>query len=93
MDANTNIRIMYDSKYAESSNYWKNSIGMNESISKLGILEQKHRTEKELTEWISQNARRKEKYRGIVEKLAKAYAERSPCKPFPTFWTVIRISI
>lgn len=83
MDANTNIRIMYDSKYAESSNYWKNSIGMNESIAKLGILEQKHKTEKELAEWIAKDARRKEKYSGIVEKLAKAYAERSQVnKPF-----------
>lgn len=83
MDANTNIRIMYDSKYAESSNYWKNSIGMNESIGKLGILDQKHKTEKELTDWISKDARRMKKYNGVVEKLAKAYAERSQVnRPF-----------
>ena len=29
MDASEAVRIKYDSKYAQSSNYWKNSLGMN----------------------------------------------------------------
>ncbi|KAA6307335.1 Dipeptidyl-peptidase 7, partial [termite gut metagenome] len=32
MDRDTDIRIKYAAKYAESSNYWKNSIGMNNAI-------------------------------------------------------------
>ena len=31
MDASEAVRIKYDSKYAQSSNYWKNSIGMNKA--------------------------------------------------------------
>ncbi len=36
MDSKDSIRIKYASKYDESSNYWKNSIGVNRAIRKLG---------------------------------------------------------
>ena len=32
MDASDKTRIQYASKFAGSSNYWKNSIGMNKAI-------------------------------------------------------------
>ena len=35
------VRIKYDSKYAQSSNYWKNSIGMNKCIDSTGLIRQK----------------------------------------------------
>lgn len=35
------VRIKYDSKYANSSNYWKNSIGMNKCIDSIGLVQQK----------------------------------------------------
>ena len=35
------VRIKYDSKYAQSSNYWKNSLGMNKCIDSIGIIRQK----------------------------------------------------
>ena len=35
------LRIMYANKYAGSSNYWKNSIGMNRAIKKNRIIEKK----------------------------------------------------
>ena len=41
MDSKDSIRIKYASKYDESSNYWKNSIGVNRAIRKLGILDKK----------------------------------------------------
>ncbi|KAA6306171.1 Dipeptidyl-peptidase 7, partial [termite gut metagenome] len=41
MDKNPDIRFKYASKYAESSNYWKNSIGMNLTIRKQKVLEKK----------------------------------------------------
>ena len=41
MDRNDSIRIKYASKYDESSNYWKNSIGMNRAVRKLKVLEKK----------------------------------------------------
>ena len=41
MLADPKVRIQYASKYARSSNYWKNSIGMNRGINKLKVIENK----------------------------------------------------
>lgn len=41
MRADEAVRIKYDSKYAQSSNYWKNSIGMNKCIDSTGLIRQK----------------------------------------------------
>ena len=51
MDADEAVRIKYDSKYAQSSNYWKNSIGMNKCIDSIGIISQKQQFEERLREW------------------------------------------
>lgn len=41
MRADEAVRIKYDSKYAQSSNYWKNSIGMNKCIDSIQLIKQK----------------------------------------------------
>ena len=41
MRADEAVRIKYDSKYAQSSNYWKNSIGMNKCIDSTSLIRQK----------------------------------------------------
>ena len=41
MDASEAVRIKYDSKYAQSANYWKNSMGMNKCIDSIGIIQLK----------------------------------------------------
>ena len=46
MRADEAVRIKYDSKYAQSSNYWKNSLGMNKCIDSIGIINQKQQYEK-----------------------------------------------
>ena len=51
MEASEAVRIKYDSKYAQSSNYWKNSIGMNKCIDSIGIVSQKQRYEQEIRNW------------------------------------------
>ena len=35
LEKSDDIRIKYASKYAQSSNYWKNSIGMNQAVKEL----------------------------------------------------------
>ena len=45
------VRIMYESKYAHSSNYWKNSIGMNKCIDSIGLIQQKQQFEAQLRQW------------------------------------------
>ena len=41
MRADEAVRIKYDSKFATSSNYWKNSIGMNKCIDSIGLIQEK----------------------------------------------------
>ena len=51
MRADEAVRIKYDSKYAQSANYWKNSIGMNKCIDSIGIINQKQEYEQRIREW------------------------------------------
>ena len=55
MRASEAVRIMYDSKYAQSSNYWKNSLGMNKCIDSIGLVSQKQVFEYKLRLWQEQN--------------------------------------
>ena len=51
MRASEAVRIKYDSKYANSSNYWKNSIGMNKCIDSIGLIQQKAAFEEKIRQW------------------------------------------
>ncbi len=51
MRADEAVRIKYDSKYAQSSNYWKNSLGMNKCIDSVGIIRQKADLEDRIVEY------------------------------------------
>ena len=51
MRADEAVRIKYDSKFAQSSNYWKNSIGMNKCIDSIGIIDQKRAYEARIRAW------------------------------------------
>ena len=53
MDASEEVRIKYDSKYAQSANYWKNAIGMNKCIDSVGIVNMKKDMEAKLASWDS----------------------------------------
>lgn len=57
MCASDKIRIQYASKYAGSSNYWKNSIGMSRGLRKLGVKAEKEAIEKAFTSWAEANGR------------------------------------
>ncbi|MDR3133583.1 MAG: S46 family peptidase, partial [Prevotellaceae bacterium] len=47
MLADPKVKIQYASKYTGSTNYWKNSIGMNEALQRLKIVEKKEAIEKQ----------------------------------------------
>ena len=51
MRADEAVRIKYDSKYAQSSNYWKNSLGMNKCIDSTGLISQKADFEKRIRQY------------------------------------------
>lgn len=62
MQADKAVNIKYASKYAGSSNYWKNSIGMNKALKRLKVYDFKKQQEEEFTKWVLANPERKEKY-------------------------------
>lgn len=76
MDRNDSIRLMYASKYDESSNYWKNSIGMNQAIRRLHVLDKKKAMEKELCRWIENTPRERKRLSTLFTDLETNYRER-----------------
>ncbi|MDD2477050.1 MAG: S46 family peptidase [Dysgonamonadaceae bacterium] len=73
MNSSDAIRIKYASKYSGSSNYWKNSMGMNEALTNLGVVKEKEAIERELSEWIESNPEAKAKYGNTLSTLENAY--------------------
>ena len=73
MNSSDALRIMYSSKYAESSNYWKNSIGQNKALKDLNVVEEKQATEKEIMDWVHQDASREAKYGVMLDSLKVVY--------------------
>jgi len=74
MDASEAVRIKYDSKYAQSSNYWKNSMGMNKCIDSIGIIQQKQAFEKRIRAWQDSTGYLKGKL--DFDLMARLYAKR-----------------
>ena len=74
MDASDKTRIQYASKFAGSSNYWKNSIGMNKAIIDNDVLGTKAEIEKRYAEF----AKGKPEYEGVVEKIDAITEKSSP---------------
>ena len=73
MKNNEAINIAYAGKYARSSNYWKNSIGMNQAIAKLGVIERKIEEEQAFANWVSQTPERMAKYGNVLGVLERNY--------------------
>ena len=76
MDRRPDIRIKYASKYDESSNYWKNSIGTNKAIKHLKVLEKKRAAEAALRDWIQSHPEEREKLIRLFSSLELSYSNR-----------------
>ena len=76
MDSDRAIAIKYASKWASSSNYWKNSIGMNKAIKELKVIDQKQQLEQDIRDWYSKDERLKARFGTMFSEMEQAYAER-----------------
>jgi hypothetical protein len=76
MLSGADLRIKYASKYSNSSNYWKYSIGQNEGIKNLDLINRKIRIENQFREWVSESPERNEKYGESLELIRQAIAGR-----------------
>src|SRR5690554_1749795 len=86
MTQNDTIRIKYANKYAGSSNYWKNSMGMNEAIANLNVVEEKERVEARLKEWINSDPSAVEKYGNTLTTLEEAYTNSNELAKYTTYF-------
>ena len=76
MDSDPAIRLQYASKYANSSNYWKNSIGMNKALKELKVVEGKQQQEQQINAWIQKDKKRQARFGDLLADLGQAYAGR-----------------
>jgi hypothetical protein len=75
---NDNIRIQYAAKYAQSSNYWKYSIGQNECIKRLHVIERKKVIENNFKQWLETDTTLKLKYERALPALKSIVENRQP---------------
>ena len=76
MDADRTVGIKYASKWPSSSNYWKNSIGMNKAIADLGVIKQKQQLEDKIRGWYNGRKDLKNRFEDMFGKLEQAYEKR-----------------
>jgi hypothetical protein len=79
------VRIKYASKYAVSSNYWKNSIGMNRGLANLHIVERKKAEEAAFAAWTEQTPERKATYGEVLSLLEKGYTSTNEYQRYMTY--------
>jgi hypothetical protein len=87
MSADDEVRIKYASKYASSSNYWKNSIGMNKGLDNLNVINRKKEEEAAFAAWIEQDSMRKETYGEVLNLLEKGYTSTNKYRRIYTYLT------
>lgn len=76
MAASDKVRIQYASKYAGSSNYWKNSIGMNKAIIDNKVLETKAEQEAKFAAFAK--AKGNTDYEKVVSEIDAAIEKSNP---------------
>ena len=77
MEASDKVRIQYASKYAGSSNYWKNSIGMIRGVKKLNVIGKKEAQEAEFQKWAMANTFPEEGFQTALPDMKNAIDSRA----------------
>ena len=78
MAASAKVRIQYASKYAQSSNYWKNSIGKSRGIRRLDVKGRKQEQEEAFTAWAAKNTLPTEGYSNALNLIRESVEETAP---------------
>ena len=76
MAASDKVRIQYASKFAGSSNYWKNSIGMNKAIVDNKVLETKAEQENNFAKFAA--AKNNADYANVVKEIDAVVEKANP---------------
>lgn len=87
MDADQKVRIQYESKYAGSANYWKNSMGMNKCIDSIGLIRQKAEYEGKIRNWLATQPKKDASIDVDFNKLEQLYAQNRPLIKVISYWS------
>src|SRR3982750_1519882 len=77
MKADDAVRIKYQSKHNQSSNYWKYFIGQTKQLKRMHVADKKREEEQKFNAWANADAARKAVYGTVVNDLKNAYADMS----------------
>lgn len=78
MEANPAVRIKYAAKYAQSSNYWKNSIGQSIALQKLNVVKEKQKEELNFYNWATATPERRAKYGDVLKEVERTNTLLNP---------------
>lgn len=73
MATSDEIRIQYTAKHSSIANYWKNFIGMSESLRRLNVADSKRELEEEFATWVAADPARQEEYGHVIDDFRKVY--------------------
>jgi hypothetical protein len=79
------VKIKYASKFSGSSNYWKNSIGMNRGLERMRVIERKQALEREFRNWLNANPSQKAIYGGVLDALKDTYTSTNELQRVLTY--------
>lgn len=84
MLADQAIYIKYASKYSRSTNYYKNSIGMNRGIDNLNVIGRKELEQQNFQKWVKKNGSKLEKK--VLRNLEKLSDKLRPYDKASSYW-------
>jgi len=87
MAESESVKIKYASKYAGSSNYWKNSIGMDRGLERMHVIERKQAIEQEFRNWLNVNPGKNILYGDVLPLLKNAYTSTDEAQRVLTYLT------
>ena len=79
-------RIQYEDAFAHSSNYWKNSIGMNKCIDSIGLIRQKQEYEARIRQWLTDSNIDDERCKVDFNLLDSLYAKSNELNGVMNYW-------
>lgn len=86
MNTSDALRIMYASKYASCSNYWKFSLGQNQALDNLKVIDEKKALEKEFADWVNADTIAHARYIGVLDSLKVRYQRIDDAAHDATLW-------
>ncbi|MCF8336258.1 MAG: S46 family peptidase, partial [Bacteroidales bacterium] len=76
MNSSEELELKYSSKHSGTSNYYKYSIGQNEGLKRLDVIQERQKLEDRFREWVNKRNSRQEKYGGTLSMIEEAYQNR-----------------